>query len=143
MEISREVFEQQRHPRFGNANPERMQLAFWEWMVRQTLGPYEVRGRFDAMPDRVEGPVWTFDRMGATRTALPEGREVCVGGEVRGLALAGLLLPGSQGWRRGGAARGRAAGAVGATVTEAHGLSAVGRTLALLGPVLHREPGAF
>ena len=34
MEISKEIFEQQRHPRFGKTNPERMQLAFWKWMVR-------------------------------------------------------------------------------------------------------------
>ena len=33
-EISRELFDQQRRPRFGNANPERMTLAFWAWMIR-------------------------------------------------------------------------------------------------------------
>jgi hypothetical protein len=30
MRISREVFDEQRRPRFGTANPERMRLAFWE-----------------------------------------------------------------------------------------------------------------
>jgi hypothetical protein len=34
MQISRATFDEQRRPRFGTANPERMQLAFWEWMVR-------------------------------------------------------------------------------------------------------------
>ena len=34
MQISREVFDQQRRPRFGNSNPERMAYAFWEWMIR-------------------------------------------------------------------------------------------------------------
>ena len=34
MEITREQFDQQWRPRFGLANPERMQLAFWEWMIR-------------------------------------------------------------------------------------------------------------
>ena len=34
MEITRELFDQQRRPRFGTANPERMNLAFWEWMIR-------------------------------------------------------------------------------------------------------------
>jgi hypothetical protein len=33
-QISREIFEQQRRPLFGNANPERMHCAFWEWMIR-------------------------------------------------------------------------------------------------------------
>jgi hypothetical protein len=33
MEISRELFDEQARPLFGNANPERMQLAFWECMT--------------------------------------------------------------------------------------------------------------
>ncbi len=33
MPIDRETFDRERHPRFGSANPERMRLAFWEWMV--------------------------------------------------------------------------------------------------------------
>jgi hypothetical protein len=32
--IGQELFAQQRRPRFGNANPERMRVAFWEWMIR-------------------------------------------------------------------------------------------------------------
>lgn len=34
MTISREIFDQQRLPRFGKSNPERMTQAFWEWMIR-------------------------------------------------------------------------------------------------------------
>src|SRR6266536_2106120 len=34
MEIDPALFAQQRRPKFGNANPERMLQAFWEWMVR-------------------------------------------------------------------------------------------------------------
>ncbi len=34
MEIDPVLFAQQRRPKFGNANPERMRQAFWEWMVR-------------------------------------------------------------------------------------------------------------
>ena len=107
MEISRETFEQQRTPRFGNANPERMKLAFWEWMIRgddvppaeskrllgqlgllmregllrSAYGPYRARDLFNVPQNREEGPIWTFDRMGATRSPLPDGRLVCVGGE--------------------------------------------------------------
>jgi len=106
-EISRELFDQERRPRFGNANPERMTLAFWEWMVRggeapatdgesglgklgfrmregklkSTYGPYRARDLFNIPLNREEGPIWTFDRMGATRSQLPDGRVVCVGGE--------------------------------------------------------------
>src|SRR5262245_18820715 len=106
MQISREVFEEQRRPRFGTANPERMRLAFWEWMHRGSAtqpadegilgqfglmmragvlksgyGPYRARDLFQVPLNRDDGPIWTFDRMGQTRTELPDGRVVCVGGE--------------------------------------------------------------
>jgi len=71
MQISRGVFEQQRRPRFGNSNPERMAFAFWEWMIRgddvptvHEKGPLEKFGL----------QIWTFDRMGATRNRLSGGR---------------------------------------------------------------------
>jgi hypothetical protein len=107
MEISRDTFNQQRRPRFGNGNPERMQLAFWEWMIRgeenpatdvevglaglglmmrdgklkSGYGPYRARDLFNVPLNREEGPIWTFERYGATRTELPDGRVVCIGGE--------------------------------------------------------------
>jgi hypothetical protein len=107
MQISREVFEQQRRPRFGTTNPERMQLAFWEWMIRgdeepapgnegvlaqlgmmmrdgklkSCYGPWRARDLFQIPVNREAGPIWTFDRMGQTRTPLPDGRLVCIGGE--------------------------------------------------------------
>jgi hypothetical protein len=107
MEISREIFDQQRRPQFGNANPERMKLAFWEWMIRGAqapstdgedqleedgpvvregiiksgFGPYRARDLFNIPVSRDEGPIWTFERMGATRIPLPDGRIVCIAGE--------------------------------------------------------------
>jgi hypothetical protein len=107
MEISRELFDQQRRPRFGNANPERMRLAFWEWMIRgeenpstdeesglaglglvmrdgklkSGYGPYRARDLFKVPLNREDGPIWTFERYGATRNELPDGRVVCIGGE--------------------------------------------------------------
>jgi hypothetical protein len=108
MEITREVFEAQRRPRFGTANPERMQLAFWEWMIRgddrppdpaenrvlSAMGqmmrggklksrnsPYRARDLFNVPLNREDGPIWTFDRMGATQTELEDGRAICIGGE--------------------------------------------------------------
>jgi hypothetical protein len=103
--ISREIFDQQKRPRFGNANPERMHCAFWEWMIRgeETVagpqggsleetglmmrdgklksgyGPYRARDLFGV--PREDGPIWTFERYGATRTELPDGRTICIGGE--------------------------------------------------------------
>jgi hypothetical protein len=107
MEISREIFDQQRRPQFGNANPERMNFAFWEWMIRGAqepltdgegpleeaglamregmlksgFGPYRARDLFNIPVIREEGPIWTFERMGATRSPLPDGRVVCIAGE--------------------------------------------------------------
>ncbi|WP_162671432.1 hypothetical protein [Gemmata massiliana] len=89
------------------ANPERMHLAFWEWMIRgdddpltaeggalaqlgltmragvlkSGYGPYRARDLFQVPLNRDDGPIWTFDRMGQTRTELPDGRVICVGGE--------------------------------------------------------------
>jgi hypothetical protein len=106
VQISRKVFDDQRRPRFGTANPERMRLAFWEWMIRggdslpaeegvlgqfglmlregvlkSGYGPYRARDLFQVPLNRDDGPIWTFDRMGQTRTELSDGRIVCVGGE--------------------------------------------------------------
>lgn len=99
MNITRSIFESQRQRRFGTANPERMSLAFWEWMVRGSedartapytekkdpavLGhwPTDARRFFGQEGDFSHGPIWNFDRMGATRTPHPDGRMICVGGE--------------------------------------------------------------
>lgn len=105
--ISREIFDQQRSPRFGNANPERMRLTFWEWMIRgddappesashglkksglqlrdgklkSSYGPYRARDFFNVSLNREDGPIWTFDRMGRTKSPLSDGRLICIGGE--------------------------------------------------------------
>ena len=105
MDITKELFDQQRNPRFGTANPERMNVKFWEWMIRggviplegqkglaargwnlqegklkSSYGPYRARQMFNvAACDG--GPIWTFERMGATQTNLADGRIVCIGGE--------------------------------------------------------------
>jgi len=107
MIISREIFDQQRLPRFGKANPERMTHAFWEWMIRgddevgvgaasgleesglqlrdgklkSIHGPYRARDFFNVPLSREDGPIWTFDRMGQTKSYLPDGRLICIGGE--------------------------------------------------------------
>jgi hypothetical protein len=107
MQISRELFDRQRRPRFGNANPERMRLEFWEWMIsgeenpskdeegglagsgfimragklKSGYGPHRARDLFNVPLNREDGPIWTFDRMGRTTSELPDGRVVCISGE--------------------------------------------------------------
>ena len=84
-------------------------MAFWEWMIRgeaitspepsarenlagtglvleegkitSALGPYRARQLFVETSACGDGPIWTFDRMGATCTVLLDGRIICVGGE--------------------------------------------------------------
>ena len=81
MEIDPALFAQQRRSKFGNANPERMRQAFWEWMVRgddsepteqdgglssvglmmrdgnlkSGFGPYRARGLFKVQLNREDG----------------------------------------------------------------------------------------
>lgn len=69
----------------GIANPSLMNKPFWvfqvgpdgvpAWRARTTFGNAE-----DPLADS-EDPVWCFTRFGATRTRLPDGRIVCIGGE--------------------------------------------------------------
>src|SRR6266436_5266649 len=98
MEITQELFEAQRDPWSGTSNPERMRNDFWEWMIRgdqggldgspvsagapvltreglpkAPFGAYHARKHFKVSVDRCDGPIWTFDRMGASRTELPDG----------------------------------------------------------------------
>jgi hypothetical protein len=97
LKISRKTFEAQRARRFGASNPERMNLGFWEAMVRNAEDarimddfdperaelcyyPHKVRQHFGIEGD-YSVPIWTFSRMGASRTPHPDGRMICIGGE--------------------------------------------------------------
>ena len=69
-------------------------MAFWEWMICSGgvakvrsdtefggLSPTDARNAFKTPFSCEDGPTWTFNRYGATRTLLADGRMVCVGGE--------------------------------------------------------------
>jgi hypothetical protein len=79
MDIDQRTFDEQRSPRFGRSNPERMRLEFWEAMVKLGRGPYAIRERFDSSHD--VRTIWCFDRMGQTRVEMADGRTICVAGE--------------------------------------------------------------
>lgn len=78
MEITRKIFEKQKNPKFGNANPQRMNKSFWEFMIRDKKRPDWARQFFDSP---YSYPVWCFVRFGITRTELPDGRIVHIAGE--------------------------------------------------------------
>jgi len=79
--ISRELFLEWRTPRFGRANPERMNNPVWEWLVRSRLGAYAANQKFDGPSALDAGPGWCFDRFGQSATNLPDGRKVLIAGE--------------------------------------------------------------
>jgi len=56
----------------------------WNFEEGRLLGvrtPFAVRQLLHIELDCADGPTWTFDRLGATQTTLPDGRLVCIGGE--------------------------------------------------------------
>lgn len=75
-------FEQGWQRRFGNRNPQRMAVPFWDQMIRVGANSYNARelaGHGDEVYEYCH--IWCFERNGQTRTRLPDGRVVCVGGE--------------------------------------------------------------
>ncbi len=84
-------------PRYGNANPERIENAFWLAMIRDGQGGYFARQAYKLPLDSGTqrrlgpvaawrehedgGPVWCFDRFGQSETTLRDGSRVFVGGE--------------------------------------------------------------
>jgi hypothetical protein len=78
---NRQLFDKQRHRRFGRSNPERMRLAHWEWMVRERIDPYHVRAQLGIAHELPTEADWCFDRMGMTETSMPDGRSIFTGGE--------------------------------------------------------------
>ena len=56
-------------------------LMMREGKLKSAYGPYRARDFFKVPMNREDGPIWTFERYGATRTELPDGRVICIGGE--------------------------------------------------------------
>ena len=79
--VTPELFREWRSPRFGCANPDRMNNPVWEWLVRTRLNAYPSTRRLRG-PSAVDaGPGWSFDRFGQSSTRLADGRVVLIGGE--------------------------------------------------------------
>lgn len=69
-----------RSPRAADANPARMDNQVWTWLVRTRHSAY----RADELMlggDKAHGPGWSFDRFGQSRTRLPGGATLLIGGE--------------------------------------------------------------
>ncbi len=81
LDVSPEEFQAGRTRRFGNANPEKFAMPFWEGMIRAGITGYEAARLFEDEVDWRRGPVWCAQRFGQSITFLPDGRIVQVAGE--------------------------------------------------------------
>lgn len=79
--VTRELFLKWRTPRFGTANPERMDNSVWQWLIKSKLNAYQATQRLNGPSAMDAGPGWCFDRFGQSSTKLPDGREVLIAGE--------------------------------------------------------------
>jgi ankyrin repeat protein len=83
LQVSPEQYLAEKNRRFGNANPELIQVDFWQAMIRCGTSAYSARVCFDDEHDWIDRPtpVWCNNRYGTTLTELPDGRIVQIGGE--------------------------------------------------------------
>jgi hypothetical protein len=58
-----------------------MNNSLWEWMIRTEARSYGVNQHFDGPSSFDVGPMWSFERFGQSRTALPDGRTILIAGE--------------------------------------------------------------
>lgn len=70
-----------RYRRPGVANPEFIEVPFWNAMVRAGCNACRARDRFGDDHTIHREPVWCFDRFGESFTELADGRFVMIGGE--------------------------------------------------------------
>jgi ankyrin repeat protein len=80
IDASREEYLAGKHPRFGTANPEKIDCPFWKAMIRAGTGAWSARDYFDDKNVELE-PVWCFERFGKSITELPDGRIIEIAGE--------------------------------------------------------------
>lgn len=81
MPATLEEFQRNRTRRFGNANPERMDLPFWRAMVRNGWCGYLAAKHFGDETYDQDIPIWCHDRFGMSLTPLPDGRWIQIAGE--------------------------------------------------------------
>ncbi len=74
-----EEYSKGKHREFGQANPQRMDNAFWNAMIQCGCRAYHPRFMFNDEDE--SGPVWCYYRYGRTTTILPDGRIVEIAGE--------------------------------------------------------------
>jgi len=79
--VSAREFTEARTRRFGIANPERMNVPFWNAMVRYGWSGYKAANQFNDDTCDWDNPVWCHQRFGMSLTHLPDGRFIQIAGE--------------------------------------------------------------
>jgi hypothetical protein len=79
--LTLQEFSAWRSPRVVESNPTRLDNPLWHWLVRTRWSAFHANQQFKGPSAFGAGPMWCFDRFGMSRTALPDGRVVCIGGE--------------------------------------------------------------
>ena len=80
LRVSREDYLAANHRRFGERNPDPMNLAFWKAMVASGANAWAAKQHFGDTK-RLDEPVWCFQRFGKSINELPDGRIIEIGGE--------------------------------------------------------------
>lgn len=78
--VSNEEFLRNRTRRFGSANPEHMDVPFWNAMVRCGWSGFRAAQLF-GVGSFGQPPVWCHSRLGISLTRLPDGRFIQIAGE--------------------------------------------------------------
>lgn len=76
-----EAFAAWRSPRVVEGHPTRLDNPLWHWLVRTRWSAFHANEMFKGPSPFGAGPMWCFDRFGMSRTELPDGRVVHIGGE--------------------------------------------------------------
>jgi ankyrin repeat protein len=79
--VTEAEFHAGRSRRFGTSNPERMDVPFWDAMVRNGWNAWQAAKQFGHNSCGLGDPVWCHDRYGMSLTPLPDGRWVQIAGE--------------------------------------------------------------
>lgn len=84
LRISEEEFVRNRTRRFGSANPEHMDVPFWNAMVRCGWSGFNAARQFSIQnlcDFERDNPVWCHSRFGMSLTRLPDSRFIQIAGE--------------------------------------------------------------
>lgn len=74
-----------KHQVFGIQNPTNITNPFYQWVIKHNLSAWDIQKSiidcYHNDTNQNVKPIWSQDRMGQSRTILPDGRIVLIGGE--------------------------------------------------------------